>query len=63
MVWQPIETAPKDGSLFLAWCASDDHFFIGRWNKKFQCWSADMRLSEVDDVTHWQPLPSPPAQE
>jgi len=67
--WQPIETAPKDGTLFDAWCVpvgisgtgegrvTDCWWFAGRfWNFDY---NAEAR--EVFNLTHWQPLPVPPA--
>jgi hypothetical protein len=78
--WQPIETAPKDGTLIDLWCRS---FF---WNADGERQlSVEFRVADarwMDDgwvntdgnphdvfdafhdalqITHWQPLPAPPA--
>ena len=63
-MWQPIETAPKNGTKFLAyWPPSDDewvvlyaicHFSFGTiWPS----W-----IDEKDMPTHWMPLPEPPKE-
>lgn len=62
MKWEPIETAPRDGTWILGWRKSnvfidgvqtvmafddvEDHWVDG-------CF-------EVDPPTHWMPLPEPP---
>jgi hypothetical protein len=56
--WQPIETAPKDGTSFLVWRA-------GRFNSVDKtCWYAGEVLQpskeHIDSCTHWMPLPESP---
>lgn len=63
MNWQPIETAPKDGTQILGytvWPAltavrwAQESFYYGRpgWEDEF---------SNVEwQPTHWMPLPPPP---
>lgn len=84
--WQPIETAPKDGTNFLA-CIGNAHaddwqcsLFIMFWcesgaygdrDKGFWAdWGQGLDSEEFDgheewsrrfDITHWMPLPTPPA--
>jgi hypothetical protein len=57
--WLPIESAPKDGTLILAyyeaWCAPAYgviRFCAGSWIDAFDI--------EWGTPTHWQPLPPPP---
>lgn len=77
--WQKIETAPKDGTMILLWCAPAS-MVIGRWEREasfgdgredapgwqvFNC-EEDPWYSwawQADTPTHWQPLPSPPTED
>lgn len=59
--WQPIETAPKDGTLILLWAFldwKDDLVPVCGWYAQ----SAEMWLchSAWLNPTHWMPLPEPP---
>lgn len=63
MVWQPIGTAPKDGTWVLTYSGHGIHAahyfsFLG-W-QLFETAEYDNEYSTLDDVTHWMPLPSPP---
>lgn len=53
--WQPIETAPSDGSRIL--CAARS-VFIGRHVDDSALWLDDN--GAFRDPSHWQPLPEPP---
>lgn len=59
--WQPIETAPKDGSVILL-CKDGSYIQSGSWNRggafHMPHWSTQANLF---DPTHWMPLPSPPS--
>lgn len=58
--WQPIETAPKDGTLILALGPITSATVM--WEPAHQCWaSADNWPWEDFEPTHWRPLPEPPA--
>lgn len=71
MNWQPIETAPKDGSRILGFNPYAEGIVIYRWDSqthhkkprplwKIEC-SLDQRwFSENRQPTHWMPLPPPP---
>lgn len=63
--WQPIETAPKDGTKFFAcglkynfWPPKSveyhtaDHLWMDSWGCEY----------DLDRFTHWMPLPTPPQQ-
>ena len=60
--WQAIETAPKDGSEFLAFydglsvqCRMDKNKYTGDWFVDY-----DYGPLTIADFTHWMPLPTPP---
>jgi hypothetical protein len=59
--WQPIETAPKDGTLILVWRAAVldrvAHHGIDMWSDKSQAWWSSLPSQQP---THWMPLPEPP---
>lgn len=67
-MWQPIETAPKDGTPVLVYamivnpsywheCMRDLPPFmtVARWHN-----DAGWAVCEVREATHWMPLPEPP---
>ena len=59
--WQSIETAPRDGTKFLAW--DGDELLIAWWCDGGRWISDNLQQyhpGEQEDPTHWQPLPSPP---
>lgn len=53
--WQPIETAPKDGTWFLAYEA-DVPMYTAHWDE--DGW---YDLEWKCRPTHWMPLPEPPS--
>ncbi len=62
-MWKPIETAPMDGTHFLA-----GQWFIEAGKPEFHCavtwWSSTWGFggdTRVEDPTHWMPLPEPPS--
>ena len=70
MSWQPIETAPKDGTEVLLYF-SDGRILIGdyvvteqlRHGKtawKNEGWRTFFGLVHDNKPTHWMPLPEPP---
>lgn len=65
--WQPIETAPRDGTELLLWYPDEDDpqesfIEVGWYNndpeatKEYRGW---LIISGIE-ATHWQPLPDPP---
>lgn len=67
--WQPIETAPKDGTevlLFFVsdvpWQASSKGICIGFWGDDgSNAWYAfESDSNALGNPTHWMPLPPPP---
>lgn len=71
--WQPIETAPKDGSYFLAsnahgvWVAHWEEFSPGgfRFDQPYRTvmlnhWHIADKANQYRPPTHWMPLPAPP---
>jgi hypothetical protein len=64
--WQPIATAPRDGSNILLWLGGPEqravvgHFrHTALWG---DCWEYDGEhtVKVDDDVRHWMPLPEGP---
>jgi hypothetical protein len=60
--WQPIETAPKDGSSVLLFEPDGLGRFVGYWNVPRQAFAALTSVWETEP-TYWQPLPQPPHHE
>ena len=58
--WRPIETAPKDNAVFLAWRKHATHPLMVRYEPSYD-WFANYDGEHVYDLTHWMPLPKPPA--
>lgn len=68
--WQPIETAPKDGSFIMAakestlkWSVVPrfPYPLVQRWSADKGQWEADDGSVYEPQPTHWTPLlPSPP---
>jgi hypothetical protein len=56
--WQPIETAPKDGTRILAFIIEPE---IVEYEPEYGQWLD--YSSEVVSPTHWQPLPDAPNNE
>jgi hypothetical protein len=70
--WQPIETAPKDGTLILIWVKHEvgpDMMMIAKFHTEYDepaddpserlRWKEEAGFYNVR-ATHWMPLPEPP---
>jgi hypothetical protein len=67
MEWQPISTAPKDGTLFLAFLAEPFEFggqqiCVGTFDADMEDWICDAPDGGWAFIspTHWVPIPAPP---
>ncbi|HYF89017.1 DUF551 domain-containing protein [Azospirillum sp.] len=66
-IWQPIETAPEDGTRIDVWSKLDERVTGAKWHKDaWRYWGIDGFESwawvKVDgEVTHWMPLPPAPS--
>ena len=62
--WQPIETAPKDGTDIIAYGLSMGMIIVGYDDKakhpKFPWATDDGPQYNAHAFTHWMPLPEPP---
>lgn len=70
--WQPIETAPKDGTALLGKDVAGDWPFVMKWEGEPRApnggyWAyCEALLSDVAGEatpTHWMPLPDPPKEQ
>lgn len=63
--WQPIETAPKDGTEILAWQKGEGAFVVFWYSRLFNWkWTThDLGGDENLYPSHWMPLPAPPTTE
>lgn len=63
--WQPLETAPRDGTKIDLWHPTNGRFVNAFWCKQTYTlhepwgWSSQ-QLGRITGVTHWMPLPRPP---
>lgn len=55
-VWQPIATAPRDGTVVDLWHKNQFRITETWWVSDDKCWSA---VFDDSDVTHWAPVISP----
>lgn len=71
-LWQPIDSAPKDGKILVASPLFEGTTFIARYdddryaNKPRPYWSfvgQKTTTSRAGQPTHWRPLPPPPKGE
>lgn len=70
MKWQPIETAPKDGTNILLYEPKNEfnppEYFVGRWEKSRDpfiygtSWECSEYGAFNHHPTHWIPLPDAP---
>lgn len=74
MEWQPIETAPKDGTVILGALifqdtGDEDGIYTIRWHEPWRQWVMAQCLvgftntgdqGDNSCVTHWMPLPPSP---
>jgi hypothetical protein len=65
MKWQPIETAPKDGTEVLIFQRIKDqgekdllHLAVASWEGSY--WDDRIDMPPWPKPTHWMPLPDPP---
>lgn len=65
VMWQPIETAPKDGTDILVMASYSMAPAVVYWKNGnvWDCWCLSAVMLRVGDevkLTHWMPLPEPP---
>lgn len=67
--WQPMATAPKDGTPILAFSPDDDFRDVTGmdviwWEAVEECWFFGMsdEYEPMNSATHWMPLPAAPSQ-
>lgn len=67
--WQPIETAPKDGTyviIYVEWPDVENQIVVANWVDHGFTWSwrpVDALTVNYLNVHYWMPLPKPPKGE
>lgn len=56
--WQPIETAPRDGTRLLLF--GDGDTVVAYFNVGYGTWDDGDHHDDIQGLTHWQPLPAAP---
>lgn len=59
--WQPLATAPKDGTWILGWAESDRSPYRVSWGRNFDhrlTWCTSFASFHDDYITHWMPMPT-----
>ena len=66
-LWQPIETAPRDGTVVDLWSVRGFRYTNAAWDlvggEETWGWTDSYNHAFIEDAgpfTHWQPLPAPP---
>ena len=66
-MWQPIETAPKDGASILVWDGKvvrevswQDRWYGRTEQPGWMIANCDEEYGYYVEATHWMPLPKPP---
>ena len=60
--WQPIETAPRDGTEILVWRTRLQRACVAWWFGRWWDISGRDMWGDENQPTHWQPLPGPPKE-
>ena len=58
--WQPIETAPNDGTVFFAWCPHVGRVIMRIDGVHRETWAVDLSYRLGCRPTLWTHLPAPP---
>lgn len=65
MKWQPIETAPNDGTPFLVWLPVpqlNSNFQVAIFRPNVKLIGGRFAFDASCEPTHWIPLPEPPKE-
>jgi hypothetical protein len=55
--WQPIATAPRDGTVVDLWHKDGFRLTDNWWDSEDGVW---VSMFDDSDLTHWMPIPEPP---
>lgn len=68
--WQPIETAPRDGTVVLVCGHGSAGYYVAdaKWDTDEEAWClfdqpSDDHVWPSHGHTHWMPLPEPPKEQ